>query len=539
LRRLTLYGSSPIILLLIFIFCGSVYALQGSTAENGSNAKAVHDLGITGQGVKVGLITYGNVLATHRAFLDANGVTGVLNHNYTNDNAGFVYIFHDTPFAGIIKSRGTPSHPNDIGVAPDAYIHCGRVITNSGGYSFNFFQNALADLIGANGCKVIVTGIQLPQTDANANGQSQYTLMYDYYAQQNDVVFANAAGNSDPKITVFGDGYNGITTGGLEDPVTDNYNQAGNVTINGPTIDGRRKPELMAPSTYQVAPGYNGGDPNYWYTIPGDGATSWAVPHTAGVAALLLEYANGTSEPADGHNVVIKAVIVNSTFPNIQAKNGMPTYPANPANVWDPNRGYGRIDALRAYQTLSAGRVNKGATAITSRTGWAYDTLGSSTHTYCIKGEKKERLVFTVTWNRMATKTFSTYYDETLTRFNIDVIVRNSSGGIISETDDVNNLGKIDLLLPADGNYTVSLSNNTPTKSRAYGLAFELLPPLAGDFDTNYIVDEKDLNRMAIEWLTAGAETDIVHDSNNIVNWLDFAAFADNWMKIDKRYYNP
>jgi hypothetical protein len=539
LRRLYSHRSSPIILLLIVIFCGSVYALQGSTAENGSNAKAVHDLGITGKGVKVGLMTFGNVLATHRAFLDANGVTSVFNHNYTTDNAGFIYIYHDTPFAGIIKSRGTPSHPNDIGVAPDANIHCGRIVDNTSGIQLSYIQTALNDLVANLGCKVIVTGIQFGAADVNANGQSQWTLAYDYYAQQYDVIFANAAGNSYPNITVFGDGYNGITTGSLEDSAIDNYNQVGDTTINGPTVDGRKKPEVMTPSTGQVVPGYSGGDPNYWYITPGDGATSWAVPHTAGVAALLFQYANQSTDPDDGHGEVIKAVIVNSTFPNILDKNGNYTDPAN--QTWNNQRGYGRIDALRAYQTLSSAKVSK-STTITSSVGWAYDTMSSSaTHTYIIRSNKNKRLVLTVTWNRKINfnKNNPSPYSVDLPLFNIDLTVKNPEGGIIySETDDVNNLEKVDLLLPADGNYTVTL-HNTTTKSRAYGLAFELLPPIPGDFDTNYVVDERDLNQIAVEWLTAGPDADIVHDSNNIVNWLDFAAFADNWLKFDKRYFTP
>ena len=531
-ERLYLSRYCLIISLLIFFVCSSVYALQGSTAANGSNAQAVHDINITGRGIKVGLITAKNVQADHLAFLDPNGQTGVFNHDYTGN--GFAYDFHDTPFAGIIKSRGSYDHPNDIGVAPDSVIHCGRVVNNSDSLYFDDLQDALYDLIHTIGCKVIVTGIQLPPTvDPN------WSRMYDYYAEHYDVVFANAAGNFYPNITVFGDCYNGITTGGLEDPITDNYFRVGDVSNPGPTIDGRRKPEVMAPSTYQVAPGYSSGSNNYWNTGYGDGATSWSVPHTAGVAALLLEYANQTAEPNDGHNVVIKAVIVNSTFPNIDDKAGNPTNPANPANVWHNERGYGRIDALRAFNTLSAGRIVKSVT-VTSTAGWAYDTVSSgATHNYFIAGKKNERFVLTVTWNRVIKKSGSNYSME-VPKFNLDITVKNPFGGtIFSETDDGNNLEKIDLILPADGNYTVSLENTT-SKSRAYGLAFELLPPLTGDFDINYIVDGSDLRQIALDWLTAGPDTDIVPDTpDGVVNWLDFAKFADHWFEIDKRYYDP
>ena len=46
------------------------YALAESTAQGGSNAQAVHQLGETGEDVNVGLITARNVLATHEAFYE-------------------------------------------------------------------------------------------------------------------------------------------------------------------------------------------------------------------------------------------------------------------------------------------------------------------------------------------------------------------------------------------------------------------------------------------------------------------------------------
>ncbi|MFZ9011360.1 MAG: hypothetical protein ACO20W_05645, partial [Anaerohalosphaeraceae bacterium] len=44
------------------------FALQVSTGPNGSNVQAVHDLGYTGQGVSVGLISANHALDTHEAF---------------------------------------------------------------------------------------------------------------------------------------------------------------------------------------------------------------------------------------------------------------------------------------------------------------------------------------------------------------------------------------------------------------------------------------------------------------------------------------
>ncbi len=519
-------------MLLLSMLCGNIYALQGSVGGNGCNAKAVHDLGIRGTGVKIGLIGSQNVFVEHNAFEDVNGIVHVLNIN-SDLTEGF---WHDTIMAGIIISQGqAPNHVNDIGVAPGAMIYSFRLGSEKG----STLNIVLTELIENRNCKIILTGFEY---EIDPNGQSQETLKYDYYADSYDVIFANAAGNTGSYITVLGDGYNGITTGGLAETQTDVYKKAGQATNDGPTSDFRRKPDIMAPSTNQVTPAYNSGDPDYWNpTGYSDGATSWAVPHTAGVAALLLQYANQTSEPHDENNVVIKAVMVNSSFPNINRRDNVPTYPANPANVWHPQRGYGRLDALKAFQTLSSEKISKDV-LITSDTtkGWAYDVMNPyATHTYYISAKKDERLALTVTWNRKIDLKPGPVYEVNEPMFNIDMTVLNPSGGVLfNEIDDVNNLEKIDMILPVDGNYTVLLENTT-CKQRAYGLAFEIFEPMAGDFNLDYIVNKKDLRQLALEWLNSGEgmETDI--NADDIVNIPDYGRFAEDWMKNDLRYYNP
>lgn len=544
MKKVFIYKYCLIILLLLAVFCGNVYALQGSTGIDGSNAQAVHELGYTGQGINVGLISARNVRDTHEAFNDSNGVH-VFNFDYSQSDVNYMggsFPGHDTWVAGIIASRGWTGRPNDIGVSPDCNLYSARVVNNSGGISTGYVEDALEALINTYNCRVFVTAIALPSPAfGDANGSSPWSLMYDFFAYTNNVIFALASGNSSSNPSIFGDAYNGITTAALIDEPNNFYLQDGNLSNPGPTIDGRKKPEISCPGSSQTTPSI-GSDTSY-YTTAKDGATSFCVPQTGGVAALLLGYADSTTEPNDGHNEVIKAVIVNSTFPNIKNKAGNPTYPADPNNVWHPQRGYGRIDALRAYQTLSAGRISRDTTA-TASAGWAYNTLSDSqTHTYFINAQRRERLVLTVTWNRTVTRTRKQpswpweYKDEEPNKFNIDITIKDPCDMVVySEANNVNNLEKIDLILPNDGNYTVVLKNTT-SKSRNYGLAFEILPPLTGDFDIDYVVNRNDLNQIAIDWLSAEPDTDIVPDG--IVNWLDFTKFADNWLKIDKRYYNP
>ncbi|GAF70802.1 unnamed protein product, partial [marine sediment metagenome] len=410
----------------------------------------------------------------------------------------FIYS-HDTWMAGITASAGGSSHLNDIGVAPGADIHSARVADNNDGVS-NI--DLIAALDGPNGlitkhdCRVIMTGFVLP---GDPDGQSYWTKMYDYYAYQYDVVFANAAGNNNLQISVHGDAYNGITTGGLDVTQDDEYGQVGSVSGSGLTSDGRRKPDVVAPSQNQTMP--SGGSDTSWYEWTSSGGhTSLSTPHTAGVAALLLGLADDSSEPDDGHNEVIKAVIVNSTFPNIKDKSGNLTDPADPNNTWHPDRGYGRLDALRAYQLLNTAAISEGVET-TQEKGWAYTTMTKNYEedSYLIYGEKNERFVLTVTWNRLITESApGVYNEENAPKFNLDLTIKDPSDEtIFSETETLDNLEKVDLLLSSDGVYEVVLKNSTK-KDRSYALAFELLSPIPGDFyPADYIVDYSDMATVA------------------------------------------
>lgn len=510
------------------------YGLAESTGTDGSNALAVHALGQRGEGVNVGLISARNVRTTHEAFEDPCGVSHAFNYDFSGD--GIEFSGHDTRMAGAVISRGDESHPGDIGVAPGADIHSARIATDNDETTEVFMTNALDGLVIEQGCRVIVTGVQL--LGVTADGDSIWTKIYDYYSYEYDVVFANASGNYEPEITIFGDAYNGITTGGLAVTEPDVYLRVGTGSNSGPTVDGRRKPDIVAPSQNQTLPSSE--SDTAWLTVGSSaGQTSYSVPHTAGVAALLLGAADETGEADDKESEVIKAVIVNSTFPNINDKDNNPTNPADPNNTWHDDRGYGRIDALRAYELLSAEKVTEGVD-ITQQKGWAYDTMvGYDQHTYSVLGTKNHRLVLTVTWHRQITKTGPTYNEEGAPKFNLDLTIKDPNGIVIfSEANTLDNLEKVDLLLAKDGMYEITLDNTTD-KSRDYGLAFELLEPLVYDFEPiDYIVDTGDLLVMAWQWLLEGAELEADLTGDEVVNLEDFAEFYKHWLQIDPAYHN-
>ena len=530
------------------------YGLEESTGPGGSNSAAVHQLGDTGEGVNVGLILTGNVQTTHEAFKDANNNTHAFNYDFSG--SGIWIIPHDTQLAGIISSRGGAAYPNDIGVAPGADIHCARVATGTS-VSWYDIDEALNALINSHNCRVIVTGFELTGS-SDANGDNPWTRLYDYYAYKNGVIFANAAGNEYTYVAIFGDAYNGITTGGLRLSNPSNqfdYRWVGLASGSGPTTDGRRKPDITAPAESQTVP--TSSSDTAWTTVGTiNGQTSYSVPHTAGAAALLLGLADTTAGPNDNNSVVIKAVIVNSTMPNVNSKTGISTNPANPNNTWQADRGYGRLDCLRAYQVLDTNEVEPGTT--TQDKGWGYGKIAKGqSNTYTIHIAQRCRLIATTTWQRriqwvdkaegFPPKTNGILEPDELTGYlaNLDmnVISPYEPNAIFSKAqfgyDESDNLIKCDLLILTPGDYTIRISNNSTTSETAdYGFAFELHPIMAGDLpQVDYIVDYNDLSTLTADWLSDVSPLDLLLSPNGVIDFADFAKLAQDWLQIDPFYY--
>jgi hypothetical protein len=498
---------------------------------DGSNALAVHALGKTGQGVSIGLLTVSNPRTTHEDFKDPCGVSHVFANNATTDGAGIVISSHDTWIAGIAAGRGGSANPQDVGVAPGADVYDERVVTTGGSVNTAFVQTALDNLV-SHGCHVVYSGFQMDPSHVTPDGSSAWTVMYDYYADTYNIVFANPAGNysgTDPNISVFGDAYNGITTGGLAYVEPAVWRKVGSISCLGPTVDGRRKPDVVGPSQGQTMP--DAASDTAWLNWPtAGGETSLSTPHTAGVAALLLSLANSTTEANDGQNEVIRAIIVNSTFPNIRDNLDAGTT----GQTYNTARGYGRLDALDAYQTLAASKLAPNGHTTASK-GWAYDSVKNSTDTFYVSATKNQRFRVTLTWNRKVTKFGSSYIASPLTNLTLQVT---DSGGqsVFQEATSGDNLRKCDILLASTSEYRIKVGNSTGT-STDYGLAFEIVPPITGDLDLNYQVDYLDVAIMAAQWLSDG--TGLVSDVAaplNHVDFADFAILANNWLQCNKAY---
>ncbi len=478
--------------------CSEAWGLAESTGPGGSNAQAIRLACQNGDGIKVGILGGENVLASHEAF---NGITVV---NHAAAGLGVSVGWHDTIAAGIIASNGGASYPDDIGIAPGVEIHSMRISNDIDVLS------GLDSLVNTYNCRVIASVYSLSGIDND--GDSDVTLRYDYHAYNNNVIFANPAGKH-PDVNIPGDSYNAIVTAGIKLKDANNeydYRMIGTESLSGLTLDGRRKPDIAAPSAAQTVPTTWDGVTASWTNTNGvggsTGATSYSTPHTAGVAALLLKFADGSAEPDDSQNIVIKSVIVNSTFGNIDDKAGNPTDPADSNNTWHADRGYGRIDALRAYQILGANRVARDVN-ITAMKGWAYESVAAvEPHNYFIWAGKNQRLVVTITWNRRVYRQGPNYKVDSDPKFDLDMTIIDPNGlPVAGGNDSINNLIKADILVAEDGYYHVELVNTSNKTGRSYAMAFELLDPIAGDlYPADYIVDYKDVDSLTGQWISIG-----------------------------------
>jgi hypothetical protein len=240
--------------------------------------------------------------------------------------------------------------------------------------------------------------------------------------------------------------------------------------------------------------------------------------------------------------LVIRAVIVNSAFPNINDNSNISTT----GQLYNNSRGYGRIDALSACQMLSSPRLTPGSFT-SSCAGWAYDTIAVINNKNLLLGDSynvhlsaKQRLLVTLTWNRKITKLSSlSYRPEPLA--NLKLTITNQSGTVtyFNEQDNKNNLRRCDVIVPEDGYYTITVSSPEVTQA-SYGLAFRIVPQLPCDFDIDYFVNARDLDIMIENWLVTGIQSpgDLVTPFGKI-DFADFGAFAPYWLTYNKAYHQP
>jgi hypothetical protein len=184
-------------------------------------------------------------------------------------------------------------------------------------------------------------------------------------SQQEDMIFVVSAGNSGSSATTIGspgNAKNVITVGAL--------GHAGSRVVagfssRGPTVDGRTKPDVMAPGSSTISAS---GDSNTTATIEPPvskalSGTSMAAPTISGNAGLMRQfftdgfYPRGAKTVNDTYNpsgMVMKAVLLNGTNPVL----GSNTAPTN--QFFNGNYGWGRawLDSNLWFNTTPSASGN-------------------------------------------------------------------------------------------------------------------------------------------------------------------------------------
>ncbi|MHC4425793.1 MAG: S8 family serine peptidase [Planctomycetota bacterium] len=190
-----------------------------------------------------------------------------------------------------------------------------------------------------------------------------------------------------------------------EDPVTNLANFAlayPEHSSLGPTSNGRCKPDIVAPGNCLAA---KANEPNH-YEATGDWS-SFSTPVVAGTIGLLVQKAKQDPDLSlavspDGGNCVIKAILLNSATKLPYWHKGQLQTDDDHSAPLDYIQGAGMLNALGAYEHLTAGLNRPGEVPTT---GWDLNLLNKSeapenTYKITLKEPADKSITVTAVWNR-------------------------------------------------------------------------------------------------------------------------------------------
>ena len=383
-----------------------------------------------------------------------------------------LFTYYDSPLTyALVSSANT--YPNSLGgpsghagnVAGVYYGLPGGVATNVAhvnNYEADTFVNHYVSLGNAIAERIVNQSYTFGTNDASLDQK------FDNYAAQNGVLFITGAGFGGQPVYSPATCYNGIGVG------SDAYNSP-----NGPTPDGRSKPDL-------IAPGY--------------AETSYTTPQVAGAAALLLQAAlrgDGGGDTASAVDIrTLKALLLNGAVKPAGWTNspGTPLHTLYGAGVLNVFNSYSQLAGGQHDCIVSAGvALNSphpptGATgSVSGLSGWDFNTNSSSATTDGVNhyyfnvtnGFSGAQFIATATlvWNRQANQT---------TINNLDLFLYNcaSSNLVACSTSRVDNVAHIFTPKLAPGRYDLQVWKaggipgvSTVSGAEPYALAFAFVSP--------------------------------------------------------------
>ncbi len=300
------------------------------------NASVFWNLDLNGSGVNVAVIDTG--MQTNHSALNVtlNGTTRIFeSYNSVDLGDSNDTVGHGTHVVGIIIS----SNSTYTGVAPGVDTIINIKALNATGGTDNSVMNGLSwALINAtNFPKVLSNSWGASYKDSSngciialdtlPDGNDILTTFVDNLVDTYNVTIVFAAGNDGTcgniSLGVPADSFNVISVGSINDGNTiDRTNDViSSFSSLGPTLDGRKKPDLVAPGSNIISTYLNN-------DFASESGTSMATPHVSGAVALLSQL--GLT------NLEIKSLLIN-------------TAEDRGTSGWDNIYGWGYIELGNAY----------------------------------------------------------------------------------------------------------------------------------------------------------------------------------------------
>lgn len=372
------------------------------------------------------------------------------------------------------------------------------------------------------------------QTEYNAWTQAVDAFSHDYETSM--VIFATS---NQPNLYTPENAKNGLAVGGTEDWPNINAHETGGV---GPTEDGRRKPEVMAPGVNTSA---------RWNTACAtttQTGTSFAAPAVAGVAALVREYfgqgyyptgVRGENAPLGPSGALLRAMLINSA----QDMTSIAGYPSN-------LEGWGRVVAdaslyfpgdARKLIVRDVLNVSDGALSTGEAHDFEFDVVSSG-----------EQLRVTMTFtDPPATVGVSLATPGAAVVNDIDLVIESPSGAIYlgnafaggasvtgGSRDGINTTEQVHVNAPEAGRWTARIEGTAVALGKQ-GFAVVITgdvadvlveePECLGDVTGDDVVDFSDLNVILIDFGAVGAGLIADADGDGRVDFSDLNIVLANF----------
>ncbi|MBI4441430.1 S8 family serine peptidase [Candidatus Woesearchaeota archaeon] len=270
--------------------------------------QTVLNYGTTGLNINVSILDSG-IKSDHPALVGKV----VEAADFTTDNNTADFVGHGTAVACVVACNDPNQQYN--GVAPNATLFNAKVATSAGASVSDLVQGM--DWSIAKGAKVLSVSLGALVEDCDGNDAAATAVNN---AVDQGVVVVVGAGNGGPGNTSI------YTPGCAEKPITvgatDDNDGLWTSSSRGPTLDGRIKPDVVAPGVSITTANLND-------DFSDRTGTSFATPHVSGVAALVW-----TANPSL-NNTQIKQLIKETAFD---------------LGLLNIEQGSGRVDALRAVK---------------------------------------------------------------------------------------------------------------------------------------------------------------------------------------------